>query len=66
MHFPTPDYGLQNTKYNMDYYRKSYFFPENLAIIIPKLEFARFEAVNDTRKLNLNYMEFWGTKHVIN
>ena len=30
MHFPTPDYGLQNTKYNMDYYRKSYFYPENL------------------------------------
>ena len=26
MPLPTHDYGLQNTKYNMDYYRKSYFF----------------------------------------
>ena len=38
-HLPltTPNYGLGNTKYNMNYCGQSYRFPENLEITRPTL-----------------------------
>ena len=43
-------------------YRKNHYSPENLSIIITKLKISGLGAVNATRKLDHNYMEFVGYK----
>ena len=62
---PTPNYGIENTNYIMDYYRQSYCCPKNLAITRPNIELWGLDAVNATWKFNHNYMEFEGLKYVI-
>ena len=57
-----PKYVIGNTKYNMDYYIKSYCCKENLEFTRTKLELSVFEAVNSIRKYNHNDVEFLWVK----
>ena len=62
LNFPTPKYGIENTNYNMEPYRESFWFTENLAITRPKLELVGLEAVSSTRKLNQKIMKILALK----
>ena len=55
-----PNYGEGPTKFSMDYYRQTFSNPEILLQTRPKIIHAAKEALNVTRFINSNYMEFVG------
>ena len=55
----TPNYGPVNYKYEVNYYRKTYCFPENLARFQNKTGKISQERMYSSKYFNYNYMEFF-------
>ena len=55
-----PNYGKGEIKYKVDYYRQTYSNPEQLLMSCPKVNNTAREALDITRSINSNYMEFVG------
>ena len=52
--------GLEIYKFEVDYYRQTYFSPEKLANIQKQLEKSGQEVMYSSKCLNSDYMDFFG------